>query len=91
MNNVLDTLSNERSSVMVAFAGVVPSSFMLFQNILMLPYPLAVQVKCAPNGLDAVVLVGCFMIRGAGTTISNKIVRMYQQEFLVTYLYTYTI
>ena len=65
MNNVLVTLSNERSSVMVALAGVVPS--MLFQSILMLPYPLALQVKCAPNGIAAVVLVGCFMIFGAGT------------------------
>ena len=67
MNNVLVTLSNERSSVIVTFAGVVPSLFMLLQIILMLPYPLAVHAKWAPNGLAAVVLVGCFMICGAGT------------------------
>ena len=67
MKSVLVTLSNERSSVMMAFAGVVPSLFKLFQSILILPYPLAVHVKWAPNGLAAVVLVGCFMILGAGT------------------------
>ena len=45
MNSVLVTLSSDRSSVMVAFAVVVPLLVVLFQSILMLPYPLAAHVK----------------------------------------------
>ena len=67
INNLLVTLSDERSSVIIAFFCIPYFVFLALHVIVIMPYPFAAHEKWAPNGSAAVVLTGCFMICGPGT------------------------